>query len=124
MNEVSNYKPSSLLKNYGIQPSLIKNIQKALAKFPEIKHVILYGSRAIGNYKTGSDIDLTIDLNAAFLPSITLLNKISLALDALDLIYTFDLSFLSDITNKKLIEHINQFGIVFYTCDETQQTHT
>ena len=113
-----NYKSSLLLEHCGIKQSIIKKIQEKLTQFPEIKHVVLYGSRAIGHYKIGSDIDLTIDLNAPYLPSIMLLNKISLALDALDLIYTFDLSFLSDITNTNLIEHINQFGIIFYTCDE------
>ena len=112
------YKPSFLLNNSGLKQSVITKIKAVLASFPEIKHVVLYGSRAIGSYRTGSDIDLTIALNAPYLPSITLLNKISLALDALDLIYTFDLSFLSDITNAKLIDHINQFGIIFYAYDD------
>ncbi|NCT56769.1 MAG: nucleotidyltransferase domain-containing protein [Legionella sp.] len=109
-----------MLKNCGLKPSVIQLIQNTLANFPEIKRVILYGSRAIGNYRTGSDIDLTILLNAGFSPSMTLLNKISLALDDLDLIYTFDLSFMSEITNKNLINHINQFGLVFYARDKRQ----
>ncbi|MDF1684328.1 MAG: nucleotidyltransferase domain-containing protein [Legionellaceae bacterium] len=112
-----NYRSSLLLNNCGLKQSVIKIIQEALANFPEINHVILYGSRAIENYRAGSDIDLTIILNTSCLPTITLLNKIELALDDLDLIYTFDLSFMCDITNKKLIEHINQFGIVFYARD-------
>lgn len=106
------------MEKSGLKQPIINKIAQTLALFAEIKEVILYGSRAIGNYRIGSDIDLTINLKASFLPSITLLNKISLALDALDLIYTFDLSFLSDITNPKLIEHINQFGIIFYAYDE------
>jgi len=110
----------NMLKNCGLKPSVIQLIQNTLANFPEIKRVILYGSRAIGNYRTGSDIDLTILLNAGFSPSMTLLNKISLALDDLDLIYTFDLSFMSEITNKNLINHINQFGLVFYARDKRQ----
>tara|TARA_R110002126_G_scaffold291591_1_gene454008 strand:+ start:11014 stop:11373 length:360 start_codon:yes stop_codon:yes gene_type:complete len=115
-----NDKPDLLSETCGLKQSVITIIQKTLANFPEINQVILYGSRAIGNYRTGSDIDLTICLNTSYLPSITLLNKIGLALDDLDLIYTFDLSFMYDITNEKLIEHINQFGMVFYTRDKRQ----
>ncbi|MDX2346199.1 MAG: nucleotidyltransferase domain-containing protein [Legionella sp.] len=104
----------SALKHCGLKPSVVQEIQAAFSHFPEINRVILYGSRAMGNYNLGSDIDLTIYLNPQFTPSITLLNKISVALDDLNLIYTFDISLFSDITNKNLIEHIKQFGVIFY----------
>ena len=110
--------PDLSLKQCGLKPATIQKIQNALSKFPEINAVILYGSRAIATYKAGSDIDLTVALNTQYPPSITLLNKISIALDHLNLIYTFDISLLSDITSTKLIEHINQFGITFYVSDD------
>ncbi|MFN9945187.1 MAG: nucleotidyltransferase domain-containing protein, partial [bacterium] len=37
-----------------------KKIQQVLAGFPEVEKAVLYGSRAKGNYKPGSDIDLTL----------------------------------------------------------------
>jgi predicted nucleotidyltransferase len=110
--------PAPSLKQSGLKPAVIQQIQSTFSKFPEINTVILYGSRAMGTYKIGSDIDLTVALNTQYAPSITLLNKISIALDQLNLIYTFDISLLSDITNPKLIEHINQFGIIFYVSED------
>lgn len=96
---------------YGLQEEVIKNINEVFSKYPEIKKVILYGSRAKGNFKTGSDIDLSLigdRLNNS------LLNKISCELDDLLLPYTFDLSIYNHISNKDLIEHINGVGILFY----------
>jgi predicted nucleotidyltransferase len=69
-------------------------------------------SRAKGNFKPGSDIDMVlkgtkIDLH--------LLNKISLELDDLLLPYIFDVSIYHQISNPDLIAHISLFGKTFYT---------
>jgi len=45
---------------YGLQASTIQKICAALAEFPQVEKAVLYGSRAKGNYRNGSDIDLTI----------------------------------------------------------------
>ena len=45
---------------YGLSDQVITKIIDVFTKFPEVKEVILYGSRAKGNYKRGSDIDLAI----------------------------------------------------------------
>lgn len=45
---------------YGLKSETISDIGKVLAKYPEIEKVILYGSRAMGNHRPGSDIDLTL----------------------------------------------------------------
>ena len=102
------------LELYGLKISVIDKIKSVFSNFKEIKLAILYGSRAIGNYKKGSDIDLTLKLNNYNENSIRLLNKIYLALDDIDLIYSFDLSIFDDINNESLIEHINRVGIEFY----------
>jgi type I restriction enzyme S subunit len=71
----------------------------------------LYGSRAKGNYRPNSDIDLTlkcknVDLSTLF--------KIETDLDDLLLPYKIDLSIFHKIENQDLIEHINRVGVVFY----------
>lgn len=38
----------------------IEYIKKALIKFNEIEEAVVFGSRAMGNYKKGSDIDIVI----------------------------------------------------------------
>ena len=73
--------------------------------------VIIYGSRAKGNYKNGSDIDLTfIGKNISDRDW----SGIFQDLDELPTPYTFDLSILSTIENPDLVDHINRVGKIFY----------
>jgi len=96
---------------FGLKEQTINKIVKVFQSFPEIEQVILYGSRAKGTNKPGSDIDLTIkgkNLN------LQLINKIDLELDDLLLPYTFDLSIYNQIDNSDLLEHIKRVGKEFY----------
>ena len=45
---------------YGITPRSYQELISAISKFPEIKKVKIFGSRVMGNYKKGSDIDIAI----------------------------------------------------------------
>lgn len=45
---------------YGLRDSDLNQIADAIRQFDEIKEVVLFGSRARGNYKTRSDVDLAI----------------------------------------------------------------
>lgn len=100
---------------YGLKSDVIDKIQGVLAQFDAIDSVILYGSRAKGNYRPGSDIDLTIKTDGS--ETKQLLFDVIGAIDDLDLIYLFDISLFSDINNDNLIEHINRVGIEFYQRD-------
>ena len=97
---------------YGLNDITIENIFEVFRKYPQINKAILFGSRAMGNYKNGSDIDLTF-LGEGL--SLTILNKISNDLDDLLLPYSFDLSIFNVLTNKEFVDHINRVGVVFYT---------
>ena len=99
---------------YGLKENIVQQIQQVLSKFPEVEQVIIYGSRAKGNYKNGSDIDLTFKGEKVEHDT---LNRISLQLDDLYLPYTFDLSVFNHISNPDLIDHINRVGIIFYRKD-------
>ncbi len=65
---------------YGLKENIIQKINSVFSSFPEINEVIIYGSRAKGNYKEGSDIDLTLNGYNLTLP---ILNKINMKLDDL-----------------------------------------
>jgi predicted nucleotidyltransferase len=96
---------------FGLKENTIMGIIDVFTSFPEVSNVVLYGSRAKGDFKNGSDIDLVLkgqQLNGY------LLNKISLKLDDLYVPYTFDLSIYSDIDNIELLDHINRIGVSFY----------
>lgn len=96
---------------FGLSQSEVQRINGIFALFPEVLQAIIYGSRAKGNYKPYSDIDLT--LLGDNLSKKDLLN-IELQLDDLLLPYVFDLSLKKQISNTDLIDHINRVGKLFY----------
>jgi predicted nucleotidyltransferase len=100
-----------MLEHAGLSEEDVQSICKALGLFPKVSEAILYGSRAKGNYRPGSDIDLTLKGNE--LSHQDLLN-IELALDDLLLPYKIDLSLHRQIDNPQLIEHIDRVGKLFY----------
>ncbi|MBP9192355.1 MAG: nucleotidyltransferase domain-containing protein [Ignavibacteria bacterium] len=100
---------------FGLDKNVIEQIKNVFDEFPQIEEVLLYGSRAKGNYKPGSDIDLSLkgeNLNH------NLVNSVSIELDKLFLPYIFDISIFKQITNEDLIEHINRYGKVFFEKDK------
>jgi len=96
---------------FGLENSIIKQINAVFVKHPQIEKVILYGSRAKGNHKKGSDLDLTL---AGESLTLSLQHQIEIELDDLFLPYTFDISIFNQISNPDLIDHINRVGVVFY----------
>ena len=45
---------------FGLRESDIKYIKLCFQQFPEIEEVLVFGSRAMGNFKEGSDVDLAL----------------------------------------------------------------
>lgn len=97
---------------YGLKKTVVKKIQQVLSGYPDVQKAILYGSRAMGNYKSGSDIDLTLEGATLTLKK---LNKIGNELDDLLLPYEIDLSIHNQIENSDLLEHVKRVGVIFYT---------
>ncbi|WP_137896860.1 nucleotidyltransferase domain-containing protein, partial [Ramlibacter sp. 2FC] len=81
------------------------------ARHPAIESVVLYGSRAKGNYRPGSDIDLAI--KGRPMPFAELL-KIEDEVDDLLLPYTVDLLLYNELSNADLIAHIDRVGVEVY----------
>ncbi len=104
---------------YGLRDSHIEQILFVLRNYPSIDRAILYGSRAKGNYREASDIDLTLLGDTL---DLDLLHSIENALDELLLPYTIDLSIFHKIENTDLIEHIKRVGIVIYDRDNIINT--
>jgi len=102
---------------FGLKEKTIEQINEIFEKYNQVERVILYGSRALGTYKNGSDIDLTLVGKEL---SLSTMNKIWNDLDDLLLPYTFDLSLFSELTNTELIDHIVENGVDFY-CEEIRR---
>jgi predicted nucleotidyltransferase len=106
--------PDEAVKRFGLKEATINKIIAVFGKYTQIDKILLYGSRAKGNYRNGSDIDLTLigdQLNYSQLSSI------ESDIDDLFLPYSFDISIFKDIDNPDLIEHINRIGVVLYEKD-------
>lgn len=99
---------------FGLKASIICAIQTVFADFPQVDKVIVYGSRAKGTHKTGSDIDLTLIGSKQGKLDLTLQFRIEEALEELMLPYQFDVSILESIENPNLRDHIKRVGQVFY----------
>lgn len=99
------------MNEFGLNETTMNKIDSVFKEFPEIEKVLLYGSRAIGNFKNGSDIDLTFygkNLDLKFISTVE--NKI----DDLLLPYSFDISIFEKIKNPDLTSHIQRVGKIFY----------
>ena len=97
---------------YGLSDRTLFTLLSILRKYPGIKQAILYGSRAKGNYRNGSDIDLTFIIDNSFVR--TDLLRISGDLDDSDIPYFFDVSVYDKISNPDLKAHIDRVGKVIY----------
>ena len=96
---------------YGLSAATVEKIQSLLARHAIVEKAVLYGSRAKGNYKNGSDIDLTLYGAGLTYEEMT---KISGELDDLMLPYEIDLSIFEKLNHQDLREHIERIGKLFY----------
>ena len=96
---------------YGLKEAELKKLQELFAANGSIETVILYGSRAKGNYKPFSDVDITLVGNGFSRSDMNILHA---AIDETSLPYKFDISILATLRNEELIDHINRMGIVIY----------
>lgn len=96
---------------YGLKEKHISKIKSIFANCTAIDKAILYGSRAKGNYRKNSDIDISL-MGDNF--NFNKLLRIETELDDLLLPYNIDISMFDKIQNVDLIEHIKKVGVIFY----------
>ncbi len=95
---------------FGLLDRDIKYILQAMSKLKEIERAVIFGSRAMGNYKKGSDVDMVIMGN-----NITTILQLDEYLNEIyPLPYFFDIINYNEISNKKLKEHIDKVGKEIY----------
>ena len=96
---------------FGLSDGTIETVRAILEDYPAVKAAILYGSRAKGTERSGSDIDLA--LVGADLTHRMLL-RIADRLDDSMVPYGFDLCLLKDIGDPALRNHIERRGVFLY----------
>ncbi len=97
--------------NFGLSEQVLEKIITLFGKETDVEEVILFGSRAKGTFKEGSDIDLALK---GANTDLQLLRKIELEIDDLMLPYVVDLVIYNKIKEPQLTDHINRTGICIY----------
>lgn len=101
----------STAKPFGLPLQAVEKLRRIFGQYPQIERVLIYGSRAKGNYRAGSDIDLTIEGKTL---GLTEMLAIENDIDDLLLPWMVDLSLLHQIDNPDLVDHVHRVGIPFY----------
>lgn len=96
---------------YGLSHSTIKQLQDVFARIPALSQVILYGSRARGDYRNGSDIDLSLQGSG-----LTEHDRFRVMADIDDLLlpYMVDVNIFHHLQNVALQDNIQRDGHILY----------
>lgn len=97
---------------FGIYDNTFNLILDTLQKEPKVEKAAIYGSRAMGNYRTGSDIDIALFGDEV---DHEIVSKIHFILnEELPIPYFVDVLSMNDLKNESLRKHIIREGKVFY----------
>ncbi len=96
---------------FGLVPQDIELIVAVLKRYPDVDEALIFGSRAMGNYKPGSDIDIALKGSLLSETAIDIAVELN---ERIPLPYKFDVLDYSTISHAPLAQHIDQQGKVFY----------
>lgn len=96
---------------HGLTDKTLAQIASVLARFSDVEKAVLFGSRAKGTHKPGSDIDLALIGNNLNWRTI---GRIDSALDDLPLPYGFSLVVFNERTDPEVAAHIRRVGIPLF----------
>lgn len=93
---------------FNIDEGLIEDIQ-TIGRNYAVKQIVLFGSRARGDHKPVSDIDLAI-----FLSESNCIGQLASDLEDLNTLLKIDAIFINDNLDPKLLENIQKEGVLLY----------
>lgn len=105
--------------SFGLDEEVIDAFAEIFESTTNVDEVIIFGSRAKGNYSEGSDIDLAVKGKAVFDTVLTLMIEI----EKLGLLYKVDIQNYHSITNQDLRDHIQRVGKTFWRRSIKQRGH-
>ena len=97
------------MNRFGLSEKQLQLITEAVGRFDGIREALVFGSRAMGNHKPGSDVDIAIKGRNVAMELGTLLNE------ELPLPHYFDVVHYDSLENESLIRHIDEQGVVFFS---------
>jgi predicted nucleotidyltransferase len=100
------------MESFGLPERSLKILYYLFKRYKYIRKVLIYGSRSMGNYHSGSDIDITLFTDPGF--SDKDIGFLRDDLEVSDLPYFVDVSVYTELTNINLIDHILRRGKILY----------
>lgn len=98
-------------RKFGLLETDLNRIISIFKSNQKVGKIILFGSRAKGNFEPGSDIDIVLQGTNLKLDDIL---YFKIKIDELSLPYKFDIAIYERIKDQALIEHINRAGIILF----------
>lgn len=99
---------------FGLSSAIIADLHRVFAAYPEVEQVLIFGSRAKGNFRSGSDIDLAVLASRVSEARFTQLWN---ELDALPILFKMDVLHWNSLGNERLKNKIREEGKVFFSTD-------
>jgi predicted nucleotidyltransferase len=99
---------TSSTDQFGLPPHVMESLKRVFANHPLIEGVTVYGSRAKGNYRYNSDIDLMLTAPGLCWNEF---NQLELEIDNLLLPWKVDLALKHQVENKDLLDHVARVGV-------------
>jgi predicted nucleotidyltransferase len=97
---------------FGLSEEDIKTINTVIGKHNDVEEALIFGSRAKGNYKKGSDVDIV--LNGEKITRDTILTISSELNNETIMPFRFDVLNFNTIKNEELVAHIQRVGKTVY----------
>lgn len=91
---------------FGLRNEIVEELKLIAQKYD--CNFYVFGSRARGDYKRNSDIDIAVVGNIQDDEKM----KIQIDFDSIDMEYMLDVVFVEDLTNRELIENIEKEGVL------------
>lgn len=100
------------MNNSGLAEADIKAVCEIVCRYPSVDELLIFGSRSMGNFHHGSDVDLAI--KGKGIDQRTLSDIADQLNEESHMPYHFDIVHYDSLQSAELIEHINRRGIILY----------
>lgn len=96
---------------FGLSEDQLRQIRDVLSKHPGITEALIFGSRAMGNYKEASDVDIALKGEVTAKTAMEVKDELE---EETDLPFFFDIVSTPTIDNPELVEHISKHGLLLW----------
>lgn len=104
---------------FGLPVTSVQALQSVLAWYGRVAKGDIYGSRAMGRFRPGSDIDIALRGEELTMADLLAIDR---EIDDLDLPYKVDLSIYHLIQDPALRDHIDRVGCALYEAQRASQS--